>query len=350
MPLASEREFQRALRQRQFARAYYLYGEDDFLKQTAVHDLTQAAVDPATRDFNFDVVRAQEVSAEALESLLHTPPMMAERRVIVVRDANTLRRDARQALDRYLAEPAADTVLVLVAPPGAKEDKALMSSATAVAFPPLTPDRVPKWIRHHATTVLGVEIDEEAVDLLLQGVGPDLGQLAAELEKAANYTGGKRVDTSAVSAVVGIRRGETLGDLLDAVADRDARRALHVASHVLSQPQLGAVPVLMALTAQTLAIAWGRAARARGLPPGALEREYFNLLRDSGAYPGRPWGEAVRTWARAIPRWDDASLDRALTVLFEAERAAKETRLSSEEQLVTGVVLALCGGAREAAA
>ena len=350
MPPASDREFYRAIRQRQFARAYFLYGEDDFLKHAALRDLVDTGVDTATRDFNLDALRGSEVDAEQLESLLHTPPMMAERRVIVVRDAAALKRDARQAVERYLAHPAPDTVLVLVTPSGAKEDKGLMAGAMAVNFPPLGGDRIPKWIRHHATTVLSAEIDDEAADLLMQAIGTDLPQLAAELEKLANYTGGRRIDAAAVGAVIGVQRGETLGDLLDAVAERDARRALHIAPHVLSQPQHGAVPVLMALASQTLAIAWGRAASARGLRAGVLEREYFNLLRDSGAYPGRPWGEAVRAWIRALPRWDDVVLDRALTALFEAERAAKETRLSSEEQLVVGVVLALCCDTCEAAA
>jgi hypothetical protein len=40
----------------------------------------------------------------------------------------------------------------------------------------------------------------------------------------------------------------------------------------------------------------------------------------------------------AMPRWDDASLSRALDALLQADRAAKETRLSSEEQLLRNVI------------
>src|SRR5438045_3125296 len=92
----------------------------------------------------------------------------------------------------------------------------------------------------------GAEVDAESLDLLLAAVGNDLQQLAAELDKLASYARGNAggsggegaavVDEEAVSAVVGVRRGETVGDLLDAVARRDAARAFGLVEHVLSQP------------------------------------------------------------------------------------------------------------------
>src|ERR671925_1392516 len=108
-----------AVRDKHFAPAYYLFGEDDFLKEQAVRQLVDAVVDPATRDFNFEVRRGGELDAETLGSLLATPPMIAERRVLVVRDVGALRKDARTALDRYLKSPAPDAVVILVAPAGA---------------------------------------------------------------------------------------------------------------------------------------------------------------------------------------------------------------------------------------
>ena len=75
---------------------------------------------------------------------LSTPPMMAERRLVVVRDVHALKKDARTALDRYLAAPAPDVVALLVTPAGAKTDAPLASvSGRAVEFEPLTGDRVP---------------------------------------------------------------------------------------------------------------------------------------------------------------------------------------------------------------
>lgn len=342
----AERELYRSIRQRQFSSVYYFFGENDYLKEIAVRDLAQSAVDPATRDFNLDQVDAAETNAELLEVLLNTPPMMASIRVAVLRNVQALRKDSRQVLDRYLAHPSRDLLLVLVGDAEARKDVVLSECATHVEFAPLSPERLRRWVQHHAGSSLGVQINESATELLLSTVGPDLPQLAAELEKLSNFTSGGPIREETVSGVVGVRHGETLADLLDAVAMRAGNRALDLVPFVLQQPKVGAVQVLMALATQTLALGWGNAARARGLPQHLLEREFFLLLKESRTLPGRPWGDAVKTWTRAIPIWDDTSLADALDALLEADRAAKETRYSSEEQLVRNAVLAMCAPRR----
>ncbi len=344
MPAVTERALHKALKERAFERAYYLFGDDDYLKADAVRRIVDAAVDPATRDFNLEIRRGAEVSAETLGSLLGTPPMMAERRAVVVRDVPALKKDARQALDRYLQHPSPDTVVVLVAPAGAKADKALADRSAAVEFAPLSGDRVPKWIAHHAQSVLGVAITPEAALLLQGAIGADLPALSAELDKLASYVNGGTIDEAAVGEVVGVRRGETTGDLLDRVAQKDAGGALALVGHVLSQPKTTAVSVVMALTTQTLALAWGRAMRDQGTPKGRMSNEYFGLLKEGGSFPGRPWGEAAAAWANSVDLWTPEELDEALDALLTADAALKETRLSSDEQLLASLVLTLCAG------
>ena len=346
----AHRDLRKGIQSRSFERAYLFYGDDDYLKDEMIRQMTDAVVDPATRDFNCDVRRGNEVDAESLLSLLSTPPMLAERRLVVVRDVQALKKDARAALDRYLSAPAPDVVALLVAPAGAKVDAALLESAVAVEFDPLTGDRVPKWISHHVTTSLKSTITPGAVDLLVSAVGNDLPQLAAELDKLASYANGREIDEDAVGAVVGVRRGETLGDLLDRVLAHDAPGALAVIDHVLTQPKVTGVSVVMALTTQMLALAWARSARDRGFPSVGIERELFGLLKESSAYPGRPWGEAVSAWSRAVSGWTMPELERAIDALLAADFALKEARLSSDEQLLASLVLTLCGGASRRAA
>ncbi len=351
---------QEAIASGRFAPVYYLFGDDDFLKDAAVRDLLAAAIDPATRDFNCEVRRAAELDAETLGSLLATPPMLAERRAVVVRDVTALRKAARQVLDRHLAHPAPDTLLLLLSPAGTRPDAPLAAQAVALAFEPLSPDRVRRWIAHHARTVLGAIVDDDAVTLLQQAVGNDLQLLASELDKCASYAqaraarghaapadgGGAgpalRIDTEAVAAVVGIRRGETVTDLLDAVAARDAARAVALVGHVLGQPKVTAVQVVMMLSTQAFAIAFGRARRDAGVPTNRLPAEFFAFLKDTGGYPGRPWGEAASAWTRVVDRWPSADCTAALALLLEADIALKETTVSNAEQILTSLVLALC--------
>jgi len=356
MAAVDDRALWKAIAARSFASAYCLFGDEEFLKERAVRDLLAAAIDPATRDFNLDIRDAATLDAESLGALLATPPMMADRRAVVIRDAAALRKPVRAVLDRHLGrlrEPGApgDVMLVLVFAAGEKgqPDRALLERTMAVELGHLSGDRLPRWIAHHATSELGARITPEAADLLARAVGSDLAALAAELDKLASYGHGETIDEAAVGAVVGVRRGETLGDFLDHVARRDAPPALALLGHVLEQPKTTAVSVVMALTTQTLALAWGAAMRARGTSASRLQGEYFGFLKSAGgAYTGRPWGEAAAAWARAVDAWDAASLDDALAALLEADIALKETRVSSDEQLLVTLVLRMCASSPRA--
>lgn len=342
MASAGEKALHAALKKRAFDPVYYFHGDDDFLKDRSVRELVDATVDPSTRDFNLEQRRGADLDAEALDSLLSTPPMLAERRVVVVRDVDKLKKDARKLLDDYLKRPAPDCVLLLVSATGVKAEKGLTDRSTAVEFAPLVGDRVPKWVVYQVETVLKRTITADAVSLLVEAVGEDLSQLAVELEKLASFSDDV-IDEDAVSAVVGVRREESLGALLDAVAARDATRALELIPGVMQQPKMNAVLLTMHLTTQTLALAYGEAARARGSNPRGLYNEFMSLLKETGAFPGRPWGEAVNAWSKYSDRWSVDELDAALATLLAADEALKDTRLSSDEQLLTSLVLALCG-------
>jgi DNA polymerase III subunit delta len=355
-----------------FAPVYYFHGDDDYLKEQSLHELLDAALDASTRDFNCEVRDGAALDAETLGSLLGTPPMLAERRAVVVREAHALKKAARQQLDRYLQSPASDTLVVLVTPAGQAVDAGLAHASLPCAFEPLAPERVRRWIAHHSTTMLGVSVTDEAAALLQQSVGNDLQQLASELDKCASYARGALdtrgstgsgmtipdpaapipvVNDVAVSAVVGVRRGETPVDLLDAIAMRETSAALALVPFVLSQPKVSAVTLVMMLGTQTLALRWGRAKRDGGWSTGQLEREYFTYLKQTGGgMVGRPWGEAKTVWAKAVDKWTAIELRQALRLILDADVALKDTKISNEEQIMLTLVLALAKPARGRAA
>lgn len=336
-----------AVQSRTFAPVYYLFGDDDYLKDGAIHDLLNAALDPSSRDFNCDIRRGNEMDAEAVNDVLGTPPMLADKRAVVLRDVGALKKAARAQLDKYLAKPAPDTLLILTTPAGGKSDAAIANASVALDFEPLSPERVRKWITHHATTSLKIGIADDAVQLMQQAVGNDLQMLAGELDKCASYQWGEdehatEITADAVSAVVGVRRGETVTDLLDAVARHDAKAAVYLLPHVLSQPKVNAVQVVMMLSTQAFALAYGRARREAGTPASRLSNEFFTFLKETGGYPGRPWGEAASAWAKEVEGWSTRSCERALELLLDADTALKDTTISDTEQTMTSLVLALC--------
>ncbi len=344
MATADEKKLRKMLQTRTFEPVCYLYGDEELLKEEALRDLLAAAIDPGARDFNLDVRSAGTLDGGTLGSLLATPPMMADRRAVVVRDVSSLKKDARAVLDDYRRAPASDVLLVLVEPGGERgsPDKVLSALPGALEFKPLTGERMPRWVVHHAESALGVAITPDAANLLIAAVGNDLPALAAELDKLASYTQGGEIDEEAVSAVVGVRRGETMGDLLTHIARRDVAAALGVLRQVLEQPKVSGVQIVMAATVQMLGIGYAHELLRGGLPRARLYTELFSFLKaGGGAYTGMAWGDAVKVWSGSVSRWDRDSIDRALEVLLDADIALKQTMVSTEEQILTTVILQL---------
>jgi DNA polymerase-3 subunit delta len=150
------------------------------------------------------------------------------------------------------------------------------------------------------------------------------------------------IDVEAVSAVVGVRRGETVTDLLDAVARQDAAAAVNLVGFVLGQPKVTAVQVVIFLSTQAFALSFGRARRDAGVPTNRLPSEFFAFLKETGGFPGRPWGEAASAWTKVIEQWNAAACERALELLLDADIALKETTVSNAEQTLMSLVLSLC--------
>src|SRR5204863_408920 len=77
--MATAKDLHHDIESRSFRPAYLFQGEDDFRKNEALALFLNAAVEPATRDFNLEIRRGSELDAETLGSLLAMPPMLAER-------------------------------------------------------------------------------------------------------------------------------------------------------------------------------------------------------------------------------------------------------------------------------
>ena len=122
-----------------------------------------------------------------------------------------------------------------------------------------------------------------------------------------------------VAAVVGVRR---VRRWLIFSSGRGAQciESSRSSPAILSQPKTSGVQLVMALTVQTIALAWGKARHKEGLSQSRLQSEYFELLKQSkSAFTGRPWGTATATWSRSIERWSAESLERALQMLLDAD-------------------------------
>lgn len=351
MPVQSRKEVGAAVRKGALAPAYYLFGAEDVLKEEIVRAVLERALDPSIRDFNFDQSSAASLDAEAIESLCNTLPMMADRRVVLIRDVEAWKRKprVRAAMIRYLERPAVETVVILVQGPAEEDaDKDLSRLAVTVECDALPPAELMKWITTRAAE-RGVTFAAGAAEHLLKCVGPSPTMLRLELEKFASLPAGEAVSIDQVAALVGVRYGETVLDWRDAVMDGNAGRAVTLLGRVLEQSGVSGVSLVSLLGTTLIGAGVVRAAYDRRARGAALERAAMDALR--AGRPGRlgPWKEESAHWARWAAAWPLPRIAGALRAALATDRALKNTALSDERGLVADLVMRLSIDRAEAA-
>src|SRR6266542_1198033 len=297
----------RSLKRGDVAPAYYLYGAEDLLKEEAIRAVLDRVLDPGLRDFNFDQRSAAQADPEEVYSLCRTPPMMADRRVIVLRDV--------------------------------EEDKDLTRLAVPIACHPLPPERAARWVLRRAGQ-LGTEIEPGAAELLVRVVGVNLAALAAELEKVVAASDELPVTAERVAALVGIRHDETMYDWRDAVFEGDAARATRLLGPVLDQGAVTGVKLLTLVGTTLVGVGSARAGYDRNLRGSRLEDATFQLLlRARPTLIGLSYREEAKRWARWAPSWPAGRLRAALREAVAADTALKNTTISDERGVLLDLVL-----------
>ena len=262
------------------ATVYLLLGPDDEQKSRLVSRLAET-VEEDLRPFNVDKIFPADLRDEARKQFWHvmqlarTLPMMAERRIIIVAQAEKLMPIFRQsdeeapapapakkgrkaadrragdaeldALEAYLVAPSPECVLVFVAGEGLKRNlkpvQLIEKHAVVVECDPLGDggDGV-VWARAEAAAE-GVRIEPGAARLLARLAGDDISRLRAEFERALLFASGEGIITEA--AVQEIASAPTTQDpwaMTNAIERRQAGEALHELALKL---EAGEVPVMI---------------------------------------------------------------------------------------------------------
>jgi DNA polymerase III subunit delta len=323
-------------RRQEMGGVFFLTGEDQFRKEEEGKSLVEMHLDPATRDFNFDSLRGGEVAVETLASVLATPPMMAQWRVVLLRDMEALASNsrARQVLLDVASKPPPGLALILLATPPrgseAKLYKELRRLARSVDFPAIDPNDVPGWLvewtaRKHERT-----LTEEAARALGAAVGTDLGVLAQELAKLASLVEeGSPIGVEAVRAAGTEIPAEDRWEWFDRVGRRDLAGALGALGTLFGQGETG-VGLTIGLATHLLRV---------GVAATGGKRALEALLS-----PHQKW-LAPRLMQQARG-WSVQDLEEALVDLRRADRLLKSSSLS-ERHVLEEWILGLM--AREAA-
>lgn len=302
---------------------FYLHGDDEFRKAAAVQALMARHLDESTRDFNLDRLRGREVDTEQLASVIATPPMMAEWRVVVLTETEALAGSprSREVLLEAAQSPPPGLALILscTVPSGsrAKFYRQLDSAARSVEFRPISPDDVPGWLMEQSREVLGVEMDPSAARALAQAVGTDLGVLNQELAKLSGYVQeGSPITRADVEAAGTFLPVQDRWGWIELVGSRKFGAALSGLPVLMGQGESG-VGLTISLATHFLRLA---AVAARG--QRALEQA---LPRHQQWLAGK--------LAREARGWTGPELTAAVAGLRQLDRRLKSSGASDESLL-----------------
>ncbi|MCX7978543.1 MAG: DNA polymerase III subunit delta [Bdellovibrionaceae bacterium] len=327
MPMVEASHFYEELQHSRLAPLYFLFGEEPYLLQQAVDRVKWAVLNEATIDFNYNQYFAADAEAAVVRDAVELLPMMAERRLVVLREAQELTEQDWNELTHVLRDPVPTTVFVLTMSQVDKRKKVvkmLMEKAVSVEFKKPYENQIPSWI-HYIAGSLNLEISEDAVHLLHRLAGNHLGEIENELRKLSDYVSGRRIEVADVARVVSRSREESVFEFARAVGEANKVKALEQLVRLLDQGQPEIL--IVANVARHIRI-------LLKIKQGMEEGLYGAKLASFAQVPSffvNQYVDQARHWS--VPR-----LQKMLSILSETDRALKSSPLSSHIWLENMVI------------
>ncbi len=263
------------------------------------------------------------MSVESLASIVATPPLMAEWRVVLVREVEALAPSprARDLLLSLVRDPPPELALILEAsiPKNSKARfyQDLKKGARSVEFREVSPDDVPGWLMTWTRDRHGAEMDLDAARALAAAVGVDRGVLVREVEKLVEVAGesGRITIEEVIAAGTRLPR-QNRWDWFDLVGEKRFEEALDGLSVLLAQGENG-VGLTIGLATHLLRI-------------GVLVEQGFGALQSALPPPQRGFAGKFRSQGS---KWTGAEVEAALLGLRRVDRLLKSSGLSDEHRL-----------------
>ena len=238
---ASYQNLANAFRQGNFKPLYFFYGDEGFRRDELQALLIEHALQPHERDFNLEIVHGPEATTSGVLARCAALPMMAERRVVIVRNFELMeeREPTRKRPFKEYAErpnPAAVLLLLCNGKPNFSHHpyRAFKKFAVCSEFKTLYDDKLPGWISQRFKTK-GYQTQGGAAQMIAEAVGPDLRTTSHEIDKLIAYVGEQRTITEDdVIHAAGHSREANIFELQKAIGRGAFERSLSITDALLS--------------------------------------------------------------------------------------------------------------------
>jgi len=289
---------------------YFCSGEEVFFLDR-IQEGVVSRVPPDQRDFNLDILYGQDTNTDRILSVCRSFPMMAEKRVVIIRDFFGLAKKREISDDQpnnmddlipYFEQPNPNTLLVMFdekKPSGnTRLGKAIKKNKSVgyFEFNAVPEYRLPEWIIEWTQVTHKKQFDPAAAQYLAQFVGDNLLQLTSEIDKLCTFKKeGEQITQDDIRELVGISKEYSIFELKDAIVQKNKKKALFIADKILqmSDSITGEVIRTVSFFYSMYSNIWQiLRLKERGLTPDQIQKKvgisnkfYFNnLMKDARAY------------------------------------------------------------------
>lgn len=224
-----------------FVPVYLLMGTEPYYPDLVCDEIIKYALTDSERDFNQTVFYGLDTDAGTVASECRSYPMMAERRLVVLKEAQSMK--TLEDLATYASDPMESTVLVILMH-GASADKRralyknVQKKGVVLVSDVLRDYEMPQWITSFYKS-RGLDIEPAAAALLAEYAGTDMSRIMLETEKMQKNLpeGTVRVNAADIEKNVGISRQFSIFELTKALSYMKAEKALKIAAYIGNGPK-----------------------------------------------------------------------------------------------------------------
>jgi len=322
-------EFINQIEKGKIASLYHFSGEEDFLKREATGRLIDLLIEKELRSFNLDFIQARETKAEEIINLCATLPFGSKKRMVIVYEVQRLPSKEKDELLKYLPHIPESSCLVLFSNKVDRRLKfyqGLKKVATEIEFSPLSDKEVSDWIKERVKKYKK-KIEPEGIELLQEGVGNNLYELANELEKLAIYVREEElIDLKDIETVVGYTKTENIYQLNQAIGEKNLSQALKILKD-LSLSRGKETSIIFKLGEHLL-----RLYQITASP----DKNIYNLSHLLGIYPG-----SVTEYQSQAKNFSPKQLEKGLSLLYQADSDLKSGKMP-QKLLLELLIYQLC--------
>ena len=220
---------------------YFLMGEEPYYIDKLSEFIENNILQEHERDFNQTILYGRDVSVEDIVSAAKRFPMMADRQVIVVKEAQELSKTIEN-IEKYCENPLQSTVLVIcykykTLDKRKKTIKNIQKNGLVFESKKLYENQVGQWI----TRVLQpkeYKIDAKASAMLVEFLGTDLSRISNELDKLQIILPkGSTITPKDIEENIGFSKDFNVFELRKAIGERNQLKAYKIVKYFAENPK-----------------------------------------------------------------------------------------------------------------